>query len=224
MEHKIKILTIAEDTFETRVLVTEKPEGFDFTPGQAVNLAIAKTGWRDEERPFTMTSLPDDPCLQFTIKTYPERDGVTDEMRDLKAGDELLMGDPWGAIEYKGQGLFIAGGSGITPFLAIIRDLHRRGELKGNVVLSANAEAKEAIAAAELKTRLGDHCKFFLSDEKHPAFQAGTIDKEAIEEYKKLSGGPYVYLCGPPEMTEEINEILKDLGISDGHIISEKSN
>ena len=110
MEHKIKILTISEDTFETRVLVTEKPEGFNFTPGQAVNLSIAKTGWRDEERPFTMTSLPDDPCLEFTIKTYPERDGVTDEMRDLKAGDELLMGEPWGpsnteAPDYSSQGV-----------------------------------------------------------------------------------------------------------------------
>ena len=91
------------------------------------------------------------------------------------------------------------------------------------MVLSANAKAKEAIAAAELKTRLGDHCQFFLSDEEHPAFHSGTIDRDAIEKYMKLASGPLFYLCGPPEMTEEVTDILNELGVSDDHIITEEA-
>jgi predicted ferric reductase len=42
-------------------------------------------------------------------------------IRKLKHGDELIIRDVWGAIEYKGEGVFIAGGAGVTPFIAILR-------------------------------------------------------------------------------------------------------
>jgi ferredoxin-NADP reductase len=224
MKHKATILAISEDTFETRVLATDKPEGFDFQPGQAVNVAIDRPDWKEEERPFTMTSLPDDPCLQFTIKTYPERDGVTDKMRELRAGDELLLGEPWGAIEYQGPGIFIAGGAGITPFLAILRDLRRQGQLDGNTLLYANSSAKEAIAAAELKTMLGEDCHFFVTDESHPGFTEGRIGKEILKKHLEQASEAKIYLCGPPAMTEETTDTLKSLGVSEGQMITEDSN
>jgi predicted ferric reductase len=43
-------------------------------------------------------------------------------IRKLKHGDELIIRDVWGAIEYKGEGVFIAGGAGVTPFIAILHD------------------------------------------------------------------------------------------------------
>jgi ferredoxin-NADP reductase len=51
--------------------------------------------------------------LEFIIKIYDSNDGVTRELGKLKQGDELLIHDVWGAIEYKGEGVFIAGGAGI---------------------------------------------------------------------------------------------------------------
>jgi predicted ferric reductase len=50
---------------------------------------------------------------------------VTTELQELgklKHGDELII-RVWGAIEYKGEGVFIAGGAGVTPFIAILRQL-----------------------------------------------------------------------------------------------------
>ena len=41
----------------------------------------------------------------------------------LKPGDDLIIRDVWGAISYKGEGVFIAGGAGVTPFISIFRDL-----------------------------------------------------------------------------------------------------
>lgn len=221
MKHQVNILAVTEDTHETRVLVTEKPEGFDFSPGQATNVALAKENWKDESRPFTMTSLPTDPCLQFTIKTYPERDGVTDEMRNIQAGDQLLLEDPWGAIQYEGPGLFIAGGAGVTPFLAIFRDLHRKGQLFGNVLLYSNEKSEDAIAAGELKTMLGKDCHFFVTDEEHPQFDSRRIDRERLAQHLEQFSNPKVYLCGPPSMMEAITETLKDLGIEDDNLITE---
>ena len=76
-----------------------------------------------EKRPFTFTSLPGDDHLEFTIKCYTDHDGVTNQLGQLKAGDELLLHDIWGAIHYTNEGTFIAGGAGITPFIAIFRQL-----------------------------------------------------------------------------------------------------
>src|SRR5687768_11837664 len=123
MNFVTNILTISEVTHDVRCIRVGKPAGYSFVPGQATELSINKIGWRDQKRPFTFTSLDEDPYLEFTIKCYEDHDGVTAEVRHLAAGDELIIGDPWGAIEYKGRGCFIAGGAGITPFLAIIKRL-----------------------------------------------------------------------------------------------------
>ena len=121
MTHTLTLQSISPVTHDTHHLVFDKPEGFSFTPGQAVDLSLDKDGWREEKRPFTFTSLPDEDTLQFVIKSYPEHDGVTEQIGKLQAGDKVLIEDPWGAIEDKGDGIFIAGGAGVTPFISILR-------------------------------------------------------------------------------------------------------
>jgi predicted ferric reductase len=83
------------------------------------------------KRPFTFTSLNDNDYLEFIIKIYDSNDGVT-ELGKLKQGDELLIHDVWGAIEYKGEGVFIAGGAGVTPFIAILRQLQAENKIANN--------------------------------------------------------------------------------------------
>jgi predicted ferric reductase len=82
------------------------------------------------KRPFTFTSLNDNDYLEFIIKIYDSNDGVT-ELGKLKQGDELLIHDVWGAIEYK-EGVFIAGGAGVTPFIAILRQLQAENKIANN--------------------------------------------------------------------------------------------
>lgn len=106
-------------TRDTLRIAVERPRGFQFIPGQAVDLAINKDPWRNEKRCFSFISLPGDDFLEFAIKTYPEHNGVTNQLRTLKKDDELILYDPFGEIAYKGEGTFIAGGAGVTPFIAV---------------------------------------------------------------------------------------------------------
>ena len=53
-------------------LVFDRPEGLAFTPGQAVDMALDRDGWRETRHPFTFTSLPSEEAAEFVIKTYPE--------------------------------------------------------------------------------------------------------------------------------------------------------
>src|SRR5215204_6556939 len=138
MDHKVEILDIFSVTHNVHCLRIEKPEGYHFVPGQATDVSINRAGWEKEHRPFTFTCLPDQPYLEFTIKSYADHHGVTNEIGNLKKGDSLLIGESWGAIEYKGPGYFIAGGAGITPFVAILRLLKKENKLAGNKLFFSN--------------------------------------------------------------------------------------
>ena len=80
MSHTLTLKSIDAVTHDTYHLVFDRPDGFDFTPGQAVDLALDRDGWREEKRPFTFTSLPGDDDLEFVIKSYPDHDGVTEQI------------------------------------------------------------------------------------------------------------------------------------------------
>src|SRR3954471_8846575 len=123
MTHIVKILAITKITPDVLQVRLEKPQGINFAPGQAAEISINIQDWKQEKRPFTFTSIPANDFLEFTIKTYPDHKGVTNQLLELAAGDELVIHDVFGEIAYKKEGLFIAGGAGITPFLSILRSL-----------------------------------------------------------------------------------------------------
>jgi len=119
--HIVKVISVNKATHDVLHIKASKPDGYSFTPGQATEVAINKEHWDKENRPFTFTGLPEDNYLEFHTKTYPSHNGVTGELLNLKPGDELIIHDVWGAINYKGPGIFIADGAGITPFISIFR-------------------------------------------------------------------------------------------------------
>ena len=127
MEKTVKILMTGFVTHDVKRFVVERPAGYAFQPGQATKLSIHQPGWADKARPFTFTSLDEDLVLEFIIKGYFDHDGVTKKLHSLAPGHELILRDVWGTIAYKGPGVFIAGGAGITPFIAILRRLTHQG-------------------------------------------------------------------------------------------------
>src|SRR5687767_13501216 len=128
-QHDVKIKHINNITHNVLGIVTEKPAGYNFVPGQATDVSLKKPGWQQQKRPFTFTSLPENDYLEFTIKTYPEHKSLTNEMLQLNEGDQLIVHEVWGTIEYRGEGIFIAGGAGVTPFISILRSLRVRKQI-----------------------------------------------------------------------------------------------
>jgi ferredoxin-NADP reductase len=201
-------------------IVTEKPKEYEFSPGQATEVAIHRTGWLDQKRPFTFTSLPSDPQLEFTIKTYPSHHGVTNELLSLKKGDELILHDVWGAISYKGEGIFIAGGAGITPFLSILRDLQSRGEIGNNKLIFANKTRKDIIHEEELRKMLGPSFINILSDEKVNGYEHGFISLPLLEKHARSFDKKF-YVCGPPPMMDAVQSQLSKLGVAENSVVVE---
>jgi ferredoxin-NADP reductase len=216
----VRILDIQEVTHNVRRYRVEKPDGYTFLPGQATEVSINLPGWKEEKRPFTFTCLRSESFLEFTIKSYPERNGVTAQLGRLQVGDELIIRDVWGAISYKGKGVFIAGGAGITPFISIFRDLVSKNELSGNMLIFANKTKSDIILESELSEILGEDFVNILSDEEVEGYHFGFITesflKSVIDNYQQN-----FYVCGPPPMMDVVLGLLTKLGVSNNAITVE---
>lgn len=222
MSYNVTIRDVKEITHDVNQYTFEKPEGYEFEPGQATEVAIDKEGWRDEKRPFTFTSLSEDPNLQFTIKIYPGHDGVTEQIGKLSEGDSFIIDDPWGTIQYKGPGVFLAGGAGVTPFIAIFRDLYKRGEIDGNRLIFSNKTAKDIILEEEFRKILGDKFLNTLTDvEESDQYLTEFMDKEFLETHIDDFDQNF-YVCGPPKFVTDISTYLQELGAETEGIVFEE--
>ena len=211
-QHLVKIKLIKNITHDVLQVVTEKPKNYNFTPGQATEVAINRKGWENEKRPFTFTSLPDIDFLEFTIKTYPSQKSVTNKLLQLKINDELILQDVFGTIAYKGEGIFIAGGAGVTPYISILRYLQTKNEIGENKLIFANKKKNDIILEHEFQN---------LSDEKINGYMHGHI----TEDFLKANIGnfdQYFYICGPPPMIESIEKQLENLNVDKKHMVREE--
>ena len=221
MPHKVKIQEIGFITHDVLQIQTERPADYHFEPGQATEVALDKEGWRDEKRPFTFTGLPEDGFLQFTIKVYPDHNGVTDTLQTLEQGDHLLLEDVWGAISYQGPGVFLAGGAGVTPFIAIFRHLAEQGKLEDNRLLFANKREKDIIMQSQFEKWLGKDFVNILSEEQNSKYAHGMMDSEFLKEHIPDTDAKF-YLCGPPPMMESVQKDLEALGIDKEQMVAEE--
>lgn len=213
MDHLATILLTGFVTHDTKRFIVSKPDKFNYIPGQGVEIVINRPGWKEEEgRPFTPTSLNDARVLEFTIKRYTDHKGVTDKLHTLEPGAELLISEPFGTISYKGEGVFIAAGAGLTPFLSIFREIARSGPLDDHLLLFSNKTSADIICEKELRHYFGGNCVFTLTREKNPAYRHGRIDATFIKEVAH-SLDQHFYVCGPEDFVADINNLLKNLGV-----------
>lgn len=218
MDHIVKILLTEYVTPDVKRFVVEKPEGYSFIPGQATDVAINMEGLKEHKRPFTFTSLNDWSYLEFTIKIYREHKGVTKELELMKVGEELIIGEPYGAIRYKGPGVFLAGGAGVTPFIAIFRQLFTDNNIAGNMLIFSTQTSKDVIYGNELVAMLGDNFYNVLTRENVIGFYDKRIDEEYLKETIRNFSQEF-YVCGPPDFVTDVTRFLTSLGAGSENIV-----
>ncbi len=219
--HIVRILSIQQVTHDVKCFRLEKPAGYRFNPGQATEVSVNRPGWEEERRPFTFTALNQEPWLEFTIKRYADHNGVTNLIHQLQVGDELVIRDVWGAIEYKGPGYFIAGGAGITPFIAILRQLHRDKKMEDNLLFFSNKTSADIIYESELLEMLGKNARFILSRENKAGYESAHINPEFLKSHIP-DFSKHFYVCGPDEMIRDVNAALEKLGAPSELLVFEK--
>lgn len=193
-------------------LSIEKPSSFIYQLGQAVEIALYK-GTEFLKGPFTITSIYEkDDDLQFIIKAYPEHHGISIALSKLKVHDTVFITEPWDSFSYNGTGIFIAAGSGITPFVPLLRLLKEKNKIEGHSVIFANRRERDIILNKELNEILGNRIHNVLSRDHFTKYIYGRIDYDLLSSKINTTYQNF-YLCGSKTFLGSIKKDLLKLGV-----------
>lgn len=221
-EYIVKIIDTEYLNDDVKRFVIEKPQGYRFIPGQSLWVSIGDPASRSERRPFSFTGLNKWEYLELIIKINYGYEGFTFKLDQLRVGDNLVISDPWGTIQYKGDGTFIAAGSGITPFIAVLRQLKEDNEIHGDTLIWSNQMVSDLFLDEELEQILDE--RYFRNFTRQ--FVVGFREKRIDLSYLKSTirnFNHHFYICGPRVFVEDIMKLLSHLGISMQVIVFEEN-
>lgn len=217
MEFHVKIQKKEQLTHDVVRLTFDRPKDYFFSAGQAIDFKLDRPEVKDKVSAFTFTGLNTDPFLQLTIKCYPSHHGMTEQVAKLKEGDEIIISEPFDTVALKGPGVFIAGGTGVTPFIAILRQKKADGTLPGNSLFHFNKTKADVFMEDEFKGMLGDKFQAVLSSEEVPGYLHGIVNADFLKAHISNFNQPF-YTCGPEGFVKAVKSALTSLGASESMI------
>lgn len=212
MQYSVKIIEKGWLTHNVLCLRLERPPNYSFYAGQAIEVSLENPRFQGENAPFTLTGLSSKKYLELILKVYAEHNGMTLEISKLLEGNQIIIGDAWDSYKNLGPGMFIAGGTGVTPCVALLRQLNVENRLAYSKLLFANKTEKDILLFEELNLMLGQNFINILSREKKDNFLYGHINPEILKDQISRPNQPF-YICGPGDFAEQIRDQLLELGI-----------
>jgi ferredoxin-NADP reductase len=213
MNHEVQIIGKRKLNHDVLQFRLQKPEGYQFVAGQAIELLLIEPE-KKGPAPFTFTGLNTSPYLELTIKIYEDHNGLTAALSKLNNGDKVMITDPWDSFQNNGPGVFIAGGAGITPFVALLRQMKIDGNVGDSWLYFSNRTSKDVFLHGELTEILGDHYVDVITRDEHGVKNIQHIDETFLRKHVKNFQQPF-YVCGPPAFTESVQQALKTIGATE---------
>lgn len=207
---------------------------FDYTAGQYLTFRFDALAEKPVVRSYTMSSSPvDQTCAAVTVKQIPGGIVSSHFCNQLKVGDTLKALGPigkfiWDDAKDQDHLVMVAAGSGVTPFLSIIREYIEKTEKapKRMALLVSFRTEEDIICSKELLHWSKSHrldLSIYLSREKTTHYQYGRIDKQAIQQFvQPYLNLPTTYMtCGPEKLMQNFIQTLADLGVEKKNIKQE---
>lgn len=217
MEFPVTLLDKEQLTHDVVRLTLQRPKDYFFTAGQAIDFKLDIPAVKDKVSPFTFTGLSTADHLELTIKCYPSHHGMTEQVAKLQAGDEVIISEPFDTVALKGPGVFIAGGTGVTPFIAILRQLKVDGKLPGNALFFFNKTKADVFMEDEFRGLLGKDFRPVLSKEEAQGYLHGIVSADFLKKHIGNFNQPF-YTCGPQGFVNAVKDALVQLGASESMI------
>ena len=220
---RLRVAEILDETRSTRTLRLLREDGAipPFRPGQYVNLFVEIDGVRTS-RPYSISSAPGAPHIDLTVREKPDGFVSPYLVRGVTVDDRLVSTGPIGHFVHEplihGDDLvFLAGGSGITPFMSMLRDLQARDWPRSVTLLVGTRKPSDVIFGQELKAMARGNDRLRLAvvvSEPSPSFRGrrGLLDAARIRKEVGDPAGKTFYLCGPNPMLELCRAALAEIG------------
>jgi len=226
----LRVVEIIQATPTTKTFRLERTDGPlpPFRAGQYVNVFVDVDGVLTS-RPYSIASPPGSDLLELTVRNKPGGFVAPYLLNEIKVGDEIATTGPAGNFYYEplidGDDLvFLAGGSGITPFMSLIRDLlaTRPGQVGQPALkmhlLYGSRTPDDVIYGDELTQLAARHANFHYTlviSEPPPGYNGptGLLDAPRIREQVGDVTGKTFYICGPNVMYDFCLAALDELGV-----------
>ena len=222
---------VAQETMEFHFA---KPAGFNFVPGQYVELTLINPSETDAEgnaRVFSLVTTPSE--NELAIATRLRDTAFKRVLRQLKPGDKFLVDGPFGSFTLHRNtskpAVFLAGGIGITPFHSIIKHAAENALPHKITLFFSNRRPEDAAFLKELQTIAAQYSNFKLiatMTEMEKSKQSwngetGFIDASMLQRHLPSLTAPIYYAAGPPEMVNAMQKMLEKAQIDPDDIRTE---
>lgn len=239
--HTLTVRDVRPDTADAVVVSFEVPpelrETFSFTQGQYLTLRQQIAG-QDLRRSYSICAGVDDDELRVGVRRV--KGGVFSNWihEQVKPGQQLEVMAPQGRFfvplqpQAQRHHLGIAGGSGITPVLSILKTVLGREPLSRCTLIYGNRQLRSTMFKEELEdlknrymARLVLHHVF--SDEPTDSpLNSGVMNRDKIAEFLGAVVAPeqiaHAYICGPFQMNDEAEAALLAAGVPEDRIHIER--
>ena len=239
--HALRVKSITPDTDEAVIVSFDVPTAlqsdFQFTQGQHLTLRTELNG-QEQRRSYSICSGVDDGDLRIGVRHVTGGAMSSWLNQSLKTGDAIdvlppegrffVAIDPSQARHYLG----IAGGSGITPILAIMKTVLAREPLSQFTLIYGNRRQASTMFKEELEdlknrylTRLTLHTVFSQEHMDSPLY-SGRLTQAKLAEFLGALIQPqqldHVFVCGPHGFNDEADAALLAAGVQAEHIHIER--
>lgn len=196
----------------------ERP--YKYAPGQFLHVAIDEEydgiGQWPESRCFSMQSDPAEDVIRIT---YAVKGNFTQEMeKSLKVGREVWLKLPFGELftqpHNKTNTVFVAGGTGVTPFLSLFTNDSFREYLNPKIYLGYKNE-DYYIYQNEFAAIKNDNAQITIFFEN----KDGVIDIAKI--YEQNGNDSSYFISGPPVMIKVFKNKLVELGVPTENVLTD---
>jgi ring-1,2-phenylacetyl-CoA epoxidase subunit PaaE len=235
--HPLPVREVRADGDDALVVTFDVPaaerDTFRFAPGQYLTLRRPGT---DLRRSYSICAAAGE-ALRVGVRRVPGGAFSGWLHAELKAGDTLEVMEPQGRFgaalaRRPHHVLAVAGGSGITPILSILKSVLEGDPGARCTLLYGNRSAASTMFKEELEdlknrhlTRLAVHAVFSREAMDAP-LSCGRLDRDKLASFLRLCGGAdavdEVFVCGPHAMNDEVEAALRAAGIASERIHVER--
>ena len=214
-DHAGEVVGIEQASPTVKIIRLRLDQPMRFQAGQYVNVEIPGLG---ERRAFSIANAPSRPDeLELHVRHVPGGAGTTILHKQLAVGDRLSFAGPYGRFFVRASAhhrgnlplLFIAGGSGLSSPLSMIKDLFDHGCMLPITLIYGQRNLLELYHHDELRCLEKQHRNFtyvpVLSDEPDSSSwkgERGYAHEAAKRHFRNDFSGRKAYLCGPPAMID----------------------
>ena len=213
----------------------EKPRGFEFRAGQAIDVTLLNPPETDAEgntRAFSIVSPPFEDRL--TVATRMRDSAFKRVLKSMPLGTAVKVDDPSGSLTlHKNSSkpaVFLAGGIGITPFLSILRQATHEKLPHQLYLFYSNRRPEDAAFLDTLNELQKTNPRFRFvptmteigkSHQKWTG-QTGHIDRSMLTSAIPSLQGPIYYIAGPPDMVTALRKMILAAGADEDDIRTEE--